>query len=114
MGLNSQGEKIPLLGVNVFWFNTSVGTITSEDGTFSLPYEPAYKKLVFSYVGYQTDTLTIDRPERIQHLLKPSDDLREVTVSARKKSSATSFLSSQNISTISSKELFKAACCNLS
>ena len=114
MGLNSQGEKIPLLGVNVFWFNTSVGTITSEDGTFSLPYEPAYKKLVFSYVGYQTDTLTIDRPERIQHLLKPSDDLREVTVSARKKSSATSFLSSQNISTISSKELLKAACCNLS
>ena len=56
MGLNSQGEQIPLLGVNVFWFNTSVGLITSEDGTFSLPYEPAYKKLVFSYVGYQTSS----------------------------------------------------------
>ena len=114
MELNSQDQHIPLLGANVFWLNTSIGTITSEDGTFTLPYEPAYKKLVFSYVGYQTDTLTIDRPERIQHLLKPSDDLREVTVSARKKSSATSFLSSQNISTISSKELLKAACCNLS
>lgn len=35
-------------------------------------------------------------------------------MSVRKKTSATSYLSSQNISTISSKELLKAACCNLS
>lgn len=114
MELNAQKQHTPLLGANVFWLNTSTGTITSEDGTFSLPYTPAYKKLVISYVGYQTDTLTIDSPKQIQHLLKPSDDLGEVTVSVRKKTAATSFLTSQNISTISSEELLKAACCNLS
>ena len=114
MELNPQKQHIPLLGANVFWLNTSIGAITSEDGTFKLPYEPSYKKLVISYIGFKTDTLTIDSPKMIHHLLEASDDLGEVTVSVRKKSSATSFLSSQNISTISSKELLKAACCNLS
>ena len=114
MELNAQNQHQPLFGANVFWLNTSIGTITSEDGTFIVPYEPSYKKLVISYIGFQTDTLTIDSPKLIHHLLVTSDDLGEVTVSARKKSRATSFLSAQNISTISSKELLKAACCNLS
>jgi len=114
MELNTQKQHIPLLGANVFWLNTSIGAITSEDGTFKLPYEPSYKKLVISYIGFKTDTLSVDSPKMIHHLLQASDDLGEVTVSVRKKSSATSFLSSQNISTISSKELLKAACCNLS
>ncbi len=114
MELDSQNQQIPLLGANVFWFNTSIGTITSDDGTFTLPYKPSYKKLVISFVGFKTDTLTIDSPKMIHHLLQTSDDLGEITIAVRKKSSATSFLSSQNISTISSKELLKAACCNLS
>ena len=114
MELGPQNQQIPLLGANVFWLNTSTGTITSKDGTFKLPYNPSYKKLVISYVGYKTDTLSIDSPKMIHHLLKASDDLGEVTVSVRKKPSSTSYLSSQNISTISSKELLKAACCNLS
>ena len=114
MELDSQNQQIPLLGANVFWFNTSIGTITSDDGTFTLPYKSSYKKLVISFVGFKTDTLTIDSPKMIHHLLQTSDDLGEITIAVRKKSSATSFLSSQNISTISSKELLKAACCNLS
>ena len=79
-----------------------------------LPYDTSYKKLVISYIGFRTDTLLIETPKSIFHVLKASDDLGEVTVSVRRKSSATSFLSSQNITTISSKELLKAACCNLS
>jgi outer membrane receptor for ferrienterochelin and colicins len=114
MELDPQNQHIPLLGANVFWLNTSIGTITSDDGTFTLPYKPSYKKLVISFVGFKTDTLTIDSPKMIHHLLQTSDDLGEITIAVRKKSSATSFLSSQNISTISSKELLKAACCNLS
>ena len=58
--LNTQNQSIPLPGANVFWLNTSVGTITSDDGSFKLPYKPVYKKLVISYVGFKTDTLTID------------------------------------------------------
>ena len=43
-----------------------------------------------------------------------SDVLEDVTVEARKKTTSVSYIASQNISTISSEELLKAACCNLS
>ena len=114
MEQNSKNQRIPLPGANVFWLNTTVGTMTSDDGSFKLPYDAAYKKLVISYIGFRTDTLLIETPKSIFHVLKASDDLGEVTISARRKSTATSYLSSQNISTISSTELLKAACCNLS
>ena len=114
MEQNSNNERVPLLGANVFWLNTTLGTMTADDGTFTLPYDTSYKKLVISYIGFRSDTLLIETPKSIFHVLKASDDLGEVTISARRKSSATSYLSSQNISTISSTELLKAACCNLS
>ena len=114
MEQNSNNERVPLLGANVFWLNTTLGTMTADDGTFTLPYDTSYKKLVISYIGLRTDTLLIETPKSIFHVLKASDDLGEVTISARRKSTATSYLSSQNISTISSTELLKAACCNLS
>ncbi|MBT4915564.1 MAG: TonB-dependent receptor, partial [Formosa sp.] len=114
MEQNSKNQRIPLPGANVFWLNTTVGAMSSEDGSFKLPYDETYKKLIISYIGFRTDTLLIETPKNIFHVLRASDDLGEVTISTRKKSTATSYLSSQNISTISSGELLKAACCNLS
>ncbi|WP_460218040.1 TonB-dependent receptor [Psychroserpens sp. MEBiC05023] len=111
---NTNNETIPLAGANVFWLNTSVGAVTDLDGKFSLSYQTNYKQLVISYVGYKTDTLTITSPKYIEHYLSPTSELDEVTLTARKQTTAKSYLSSQNISTISSAELLKAACCNLS
>ena len=110
-----QGKHLPLPGANVIWDGTSVGTITDIDGNFTLPYESSYKRLIISYVGYKSKTIDVKNPNTIIHiLLQPTDDLQEVTVTTRKKASATSYIASQNITTISSKELLKAACCNLS
>ena len=110
-----QGKHLPLPGANVIWEGTSVGTITDIDGNFTLPYESSYKKLIISYIGYKSKTIDVKNPNTVIHiLLQSTDDLEEVTVTTRKKASATSYLASQNITTISSKELLKAACCNLS
>ena len=110
-----QGKHLPLPGANVIWEGTSVGTITDIDGNFTLPYESSYKRLIISYVGYKSKTFDVKNPNTVIHiLLQSTDDLEEVTVTTRKKASATSYLASQNITTISSKELLKAACCNLS
>ncbi len=97
------------------WEGTSVGTITDVDGNFILPYKSSYKRLIISYVGYNLKTIDVKNPNTVIHiLLEPTNDLDEVTVTTRKKASATSYITSQNISFISSKELLKAACCNLS
>lgn len=111
---NATQEKKGLSGANVFWLDTSIGTVSDFEGNFSLPYEETYQKLVVSYVGYQTDTITVLNNKRLVHQLKPSTNLEEVTVSARKKASSRSFIEAQNVINVSSDELLKAACCNLS
>jgi len=111
---NENNETIGLAGANVFWANSSVGTITNIEGLFSIPYKKDYTKLVISYVGFKTDTLTISGPEKISHILMPKGQLEEVVISTRKKASARSFLSSRNVINVNSTELLKAACCNLS
>ena len=105
MEQNSKNQRIPLPGANVFWLNTTVGAMSSEDGSFKLPYDETYKKLIISYIGFRTDTLLIETPKSIFHVLRASDDLGEVTISTTKKSTATSYLSSQNISVICLKVL---------
>ncbi|MCK8481306.1 TonB-dependent receptor plug domain-containing protein [Psychroserpens algicola] len=110
----SDDKIYPLAGANVFWLDTSVGTVTDIDGKFSIPYQSSYTKLVISFVGFKTDTLTITEPKFIKHLLEATSDLDEITLTARKQATSRSYLSSQNITTVSSAELLKAACCNLS
>ncbi|MBC3757960.1 TonB-dependent receptor [Hyunsoonleella sp. SJ7] len=114
MEANPENERIGLAGANVYWLNTEVGTVTDIDGKFTISYEPWYKKLIISYVGFKTDTLTIDAPRFVRHWLQPTDDLEEVTVTTRKQATAKSFLKAENVSVVSSDELLKAACCNLS
>ncbi len=110
----NESKDIGLAGVNVFWASESVGAITDMDGTFTIPYKKEYTKLVISFVGFKTDTLTITEPKAIRHKLKQSGQLDEVLISARKKASSRSYISSSNIINVSSDELLKAACCNLS
>ncbi|SRX74869.1 TonB-dependent receptor [Aequorivita antarctica] len=110
---NVNNEEVPLGGANVYWLNTSVGAVTDFDGNFEISYKPEYKKLVISFVGYKTDTITVNSSKRITHSLKSKANLDEVTVTARQKASSRSFIQSANVLNVSSAELLKAACCNL-
>lgn len=114
MEANADNVQIRLPGANVFWLQTTVGVVTDIDGKFSIPFKPEYTKLVISYVGFKTDTLTITEPKEIKHFLQPTSELDEVTISSRKQATSKSYLQAQNVMTISSEELLKAACCNLS
>ncbi|NNM22756.1 MAG: TonB-dependent receptor [Flavobacteriaceae bacterium] len=110
----STTEASPMEGANVFWLNSSIGTITDFDGEFSIPYEEAYNQLVISYIGYRTDTLTVLQNRRIEHTLNPSTELTEIEITAKRKASKRSTIDAQNVILVSSDELLKAACCNLS
>ncbi|WP_369997587.1 TonB-dependent receptor domain-containing protein [Winogradskyella sp.] len=111
---SSTGEENPLPGANVYWLGSSVGAITNEDGTFSLPYKFSFNKLVISYVGFKTDTLTVTENKFIRHVMKASEELDAVTITSRKLATSRSYLNAQNTLFVSSDELLKAACCNLS
>ncbi|MGJ8550976.1 TonB-dependent receptor [Winogradskyella wichelsiae] len=109
----SSTKEMPLPGANVYWLDSSIGAITAEDGTFSLPYKFSYNKLVVSYVGFKTDTITVDENKNIRHVLQASEELDAVEISSRKQATRKSYLQATNTFTVTSDELLKAACCNL-
>lgn len=109
---SADGEQ-GLPGANVVWLGSSTGAVTDLDGNFRIAYMPQFQQLVVSYVGYKTDTITVNSNSPIRYSLYKDDTLDEVTVSARKKASSRSFLEAQNTILVSSAELLKAACCNL-
>lgn len=114
METNDKNEQTGLFGANVYWLDESVGTITDNDGSFVIPYKKGYSQLVISFVGYKTDTIFISRPKMIRHTMIANSSLDEVTVQTRRKSSSLSYIAAENVINVSSKELLKAACCNLS
>tara|TARA_R110002050_G_scaffold204522_4_gene340124 strand:+ start:32215 stop:34455 length:2241 start_codon:yes stop_codon:yes gene_type:complete len=114
MEANETKKHIGLLGANVYWMNSQIGVITNEEGLFSIPFKKEYNKLIISYVGFESDTLTITEPQMVHHWLKPSNELNEVIVEKKRDAVQKAYFSSQNVVTINSAELLKAACCNLS
>jgi outer membrane receptor for ferrienterochelin and colicin len=111
---SSSTQELPLPGANVYWLNSTVGAITNGDGTFSLPYKFSFSKLVISYVGFKTDTIVVTENKFIRHILQASDELDAVTITSRKQATSKSYLKATNTLFVSSDELLKAACCNLS
>tara|TARA_R110000868_G_scaffold125037_6_gene330452 strand:+ start:27422 stop:29662 length:2241 start_codon:yes stop_codon:yes gene_type:complete len=114
MEANETKKHVGLLGANVYWMNSQIGVITNEEGLFSIPFKKEYNKLIISYVGFESDTLTITEPQMVHHWLKPSNELNEVIVEKKRDAVQKAYFSSQNVVTINSAELLKAACCNLS
>src|SRR5690625_2615223 len=59
----STGETIP--GVNIAVQGTNTGTATDLDGSYSLTVQSSNAVLVFSYVGYTTERVTVGDQETI-------------------------------------------------
>ncbi len=111
---SKDGKLNPLIGATITWESTDIGTATDLDGKFNLPLHPKVKKLVVSYVGYVPDTLYIDRAGAVNIIISENSVVLDaVEISYRKRSTEISFLDVVKVQQISSKELLKAACCNL-
>tara|TARA_R110002051_G_scaffold98438_2_gene168610 strand:+ start:190 stop:2442 length:2253 start_codon:yes stop_codon:yes gene_type:complete len=114
MEANESNKHIGLSGANVYWLNSQIGTMTNEEGLFSIPYSKDYNKLIISYIGFKSDTLIINEPKMIHHSLQPSNQLEEVIIEKKRDALQKTYFSAQNVVTVNSAELLKAACCNLS
>lgn len=106
----------PLIGASVFWLGTTIGVATDVDGKFAIPApEKLPAKLVVSFVGFRSDTLLIKSLEKeIEIHLQKSIELDAVTVTERQQGANFKLLDPVIAEEINSKELQKAACCNLS
>ncbi len=110
----SSGQKQPLFGANVYHPESQSGAVTDADGKFSLEIPSLPAAVLLSYIGFKTDTLELNDTSFISFGLTPANDLDQVVVKTRKSSQFISAFSTEQVIRVSSDELLKAACCNLS
>ena len=112
--IDGSTENEGLVGANVYWMDSQIGTITTHEGRFTIPASETYNRLIISYVGFQSDTLSVQDLKAIKHVLRPNNELDEVVVQQEREAVQKTYFSAQNVVNINSAELLKAACCNLS
>lgn len=108
--------RTPLPGVNIFWADTELGTMTDTEGKFQLYKTSADTSLlVVTYVSFKPDTIKVAKTdEYVEIILKENRELNAVEITARSKSISISDLNPILTMEITRDELKKAACCNLS
>src|SRR5690554_1702379 len=111
---NTEDNKnLPLIGATVAWEGTTEGTQTDSEGNFELSYKQG-QNLVISFVGMRTETITVTENVFLDIVLYPDSMLETLVIERKRQSLSRIRTSSANITNISSSELLKAACCNLS
>jgi hypothetical protein len=77
--------KLPLEGASVFAQNTTVGTITKNDGSYKLYLNKGGYELIISYTGYVTQTIKLETNNDQQFniaLQKEDKSMSEVVIMA--------------------------------
>lgn len=110
----NDGVRTPLPGVNVYWKIANVGTVTDEQGHYSIEIHPTYKCLVFSFVGYENDTVHhMAKPMHYDHVMTTPLTLDEVEIAVRQKAQYVSVLEPLHVEHITGEALRRCACCSL-
>lgn len=106
--------KEPLEGAVLKWIGTRKGTISEKDGKFSLESDKITdKRLVVIFVGYKTDTVAVGDKNFVEIDIQNNASTKTIVVEGQINSS---FIENNLNKTevITSAELKKDACCDLS
>ncbi len=112
---NTKGNLLPAFKASIENLETGDLVTTDSLGLFLLPGTfPAH--ISISYVGHKTDSVRLKPANLVQITLKKSGkgNLETVVVVSKNNNTFISNLSTLNTTNMGSKELAKAACCNLS
>src|ERR1043165_1346850 len=114
MEVDDKGNFKALKGASILLNGTNKGVTTNENGFFKIHLEEAEAALTISYVGFQPQQIDIKPGQHLNIVLNSAKQLLEVKVIADKKSFYVSPVATMRTEVMTDKELFKAACCNLS
>lgn len=110
-------SRNPIPGVTVYWLGTSVATSTDAVGKFKLSKQGIKDfRLIFSLLGHKTDTVSINPDDnKISHQMTHSNvQLSQVEINEKQEGSYISKIDPRKTQIVTTTELYKAACCNLS
>ena len=111
---NKTKAAIPL--ASVYWQGTTIGVAADIDGNFELIEPEQYPaNLIVSFIGYQSDTITLKSYKKnISIKLSSAVGLEEFQVTERRSGTTINTIDPIKVETLGTKELAKAACCNIS
>lgn len=109
----TDNKNLPLIGATIMWEGTAEGTQTDLEGRFELPYK-ANTSLIITYIGMRPEVISANPNEDISITLYPDTLLESIVIERKRQSLSRIKASAANVQVISSSELLKAACCNLS
>ncbi len=114
--MDEHGHMEGLPGVNIHWAGTTTGTSSDAYGKFRLSRKGIVaQKIVVSSLGYHTDTIDVQGINHIDITMREStNELKEVEISGDIGGTFISHVDPRKVQVITSKELKRAACCNLS
>ncbi len=103
----------PLIGANIQWQGTDIGTSTNDSGEYEIKdIEGDNRVLVFSYLGFKSDSVAVGNRTLWNMQLIEDNTLSTVDISA--KSQATRFADGViKAEVLGTRELERAACCSL-
>ncbi len=109
-------QKEPIIGAHVYWEKSMKGVSSDIKGYFEIETTKKHEHLIISFTGYVSQSLHIDdySEELIIYLKEDAQLLDELVVSRRAVGTVTQRSSLLQTQKISSAEICRAACCNLS
>jgi outer membrane receptor protein involved in Fe transport len=111
---DKKGNFKPLAGASIIWLGTEAGTTSDSSGFFSIRSPQNGNRLIVSYAGFRSDTITILSHQELKVVLATGKQLNEVRVTASRASTYINAYDPFRKAVMTQKELLKAACCNLS
>lgn len=114
-GIGNNGDSSLLSYSTIYWSGTNKYVSTNDTGYYQIETVTKNNFLIARYVGYQTDTIEIQRNQVIQNFyLKSDGQIETIEISKRAGGTFISGMHSIKTEVISQAGLQKLACCNLS
>ncbi|MGB0887414.1 MAG: TonB-dependent receptor [Vicingaceae bacterium] len=115
-GTVKDNNKETVALANIYWQNTTLGVVADENGKFSIAEPASYPaSLIISFVGYQTDTITLKAYQKnLKIILNNTIGLEEFEVAEKQSGTFINTIDPIQVETLTGKEFEKAACCNIS
>lgn len=107
-------KGVPL--ASVYWQGTTIGVAADVNGNFEIIEPIKYPaQLIISFIGYQADTIMLNAYKKnINVKLKSAVGLDEFEITERQSGTTINTIDPLRVETLGTKELAKAACCNIS
>ena len=111
---DNKGNLTPLAGASIFWSGSKEGVTSDHQGAFFISKNKNVSQLVVSYTGFQADSIDVSNADHLQVVLASKGVLSTIKINAKPRPSYINNLGAVRSLMINSKDLLKAACCNLS